>query len=66
MKYNVETLDVAMQYANICRDAADIAQRMADSLKDHRGADPESVTWSHVSEAEHILHQLREIETFCK
>ena len=43
-------MDVAMQYADICRDAADIAQRMADCLRDHRGIDPESVTWSHVSE----------------
>ena len=59
-------MDVAMQYANICRDAADIAQRMADSLKDHRGIDPESVTWSHVSEAESILNRLRELETLCK
>jgi hypothetical protein len=58
--------DLAMQYANICRDAADIAQRMADSLKDHRGIDPESVTWSHVSEAKYILERLRELETICK
>ena len=59
-------MDVAMQYANICRDAAEIAQRMADCLRDHRGIDPESVTWSHVYEAEHILKRLREIETLCK
>ena len=58
--------DLAMQYANICRDAADIAQRIVESLLDHRGADPESVTWSHVSEAKYILERLREIETLCK
>ena len=54
--------DATMKYAELCRDAADVAQRMADSLKDHRGVDPDSVTWSHVSEAEHILHRLRELE----
>ena len=59
-------MDVAMQYASICQESAEIAERMADSLKDHRGIDPDSVTWSHVYEAEHILHQLREIETLCK
>lgn len=59
-------MEVAMQYASLCQESAEIAQRMADSLKDHRGIDPESVTWSHVSEAEHILNRLREIETLCK
>ena len=54
--------DATMKYAELCRDAADGAQRIADSLKDHRGIDPESVTWSHVSEAEHTLHRLRELE----
>ena len=57
---------VAMQYANICQQSAEIAERIVESLLDHRGADPESVTWSHVSEAEHILNRLREIETLCK
>ena len=59
-------MGVAMQYASICQESAEIAERMADSLKDHRGIDPESVTWSHVSEAEYILNRLREIETLCK
>ena len=54
--------DATMKYAELCRDAAEVAQRIADSLKDHRGVDPDSVTWSHVSEAEHILHQLRVLE----
>ena len=59
-------MDVAMQYASLCQQSAEIAERIVDSLKDHRGIDPESVTWSHVSEAEHILNRLREIETLCK
>ena len=55
-------MDVAMQYASLCQESAEIAERIVESLLDHRGADPDSVTWSHVSEAEHILHQLRVLE----
>ena len=58
--------DIAMQYASLCQQSAEIAERIVESLLDHRGADPESVTWSHVSEAESILNRLRELETLCK
>ena len=58
--------DIAMQYASLCQQSAEIAERIVESILDHRGADPESVTWSHVSEAKYILERLREIETLCK
>ena len=54
--------DLAMQYASLCQQSAEIAERIVESLLDHRGADQDSVTWSHVSEAKYILERLRELE----
>ena len=59
-------MEIAMQYASLCQQSAEIAERIVESLLDYRGADPDSVTWSHVYEAEHILRRLREIEMLCK